>query len=820
MPDPDDDDEDDSDGDDSAPAASSGASESNGVASSTASAHAPVDGAVSSSSTAINFLSDDNSSSTGSSDSDSSFTGDSTGVSVNPSNGDSDAQPPPPPAATGTPPEGTQPDTSTAPNGVTSTNDEWGWDATGADIPDTIALLPVTTGSALLGLVTSGIVDTTVSSSTADRGESVSLPSGNLDTSPIVSSSTGSSPCDFLGLSPNRSISYCFGGACIESTGLEMNVDGAYAGEKIVLGVMIAMKLEIDLAQWQSADTDYAARFERDIAESITPPLAASRVRVIRVTPGSTIVSFELLPGAGIQPTSAAIQLILAAELDQSPLYRPDSLTSLLARNHTIAVTTIETGECLDGSWTTYCASLIDASESESDSSFNGVSPHLLIGVTCAITLGILIGIAIIIHLKNRRAKVMEQQMSMNHSNQHSNMQLQVHCIDVEPSHKSMIKEETCQCNNNSGTTEIDTPDSFLQQQHTFDNISRPIDKTHHACVFKKDSNSPAGSNIIGDLSHHTHRSIDFQHGAPISVFPSTGILSNATFMSPSEVVDCDCQSADTPSGTSTIPTTNNRLTRQATHMDRLVQLSMQHHQPEQTSMHTINVPDEDQLESIHRPRVDGNHELPISIPIATVSDLDGVPTRSLPVQSALISVQSGLILASTASLMPHTAAHAHPQPHIAAAACAPHKNEVSSSLASHNHSPLDDVESSEPSNNGYGVKRFRTGPNSPSHGHISLASPSPSFESFLPPHPHDQLVSVVDFNLERPVLEVGFARQDPESAVHSEYVASSSDSTRRHNSMLSESQQLDTNQRASFSVSQTQSESNHDPDELEQRHA
>jgi hypothetical protein len=221
-------------------------------------------------------------------------------------------------------------------------------------------------------------------------------------------------------LSDDRTLQYCSGDICLHGTGLEAErADASPTAKQFAITLMWSLQMEI--ATWTSNAALYAMQFREDIARSVVPPMSSDRVKVRAVKGGSTVVTFDILPGKStkstsangnapvssqvvLTPTAAALQLLRDLNYTRSALYRPSSLTRLSTPNQAVAFQATQVGECPDGSWTMQCLSQPLKVFDDDDSGLIS----LKITLALVITLGgllLLMGAGIFIHLRRRRAK-------------------------------------------------------------------------------------------------------------------------------------------------------------------------------------------------------------------------------------------------------------------------------------------------------------------------------------------------------------------------------------------------------------------------------
>lgn len=201
-------------------------------------------------------------------------------------------------------------------------------------------------------------------------------------------------------LSWDHPLLFCSYGVCIKGSGLDTS-DGTYQGQTAVTAIRMMLQLEMDLSSWIANGTYYTAQFRTDIAESIMPPMPVDRVSLIGVAAGSMVVTFELLPGAGVQPSAAAIQLLHAQDYSESTFYRTGSLTALATRNQTMSFVVVATGRCADGEWSSDCTV-----SSGGDKLGFSRGASLILTLVGVLIVGLLLGIACIVCYTRRRGKI------------------------------------------------------------------------------------------------------------------------------------------------------------------------------------------------------------------------------------------------------------------------------------------------------------------------------------------------------------------------------------------------------------------------------
>jgi hypothetical protein len=161
-------------------------------------------------------------------------------------------------------------------------------------------------------------------------------------------------------------------------------------------------------------------RFCSDIANAVQPPLHPSRVRVHSVVAGSVVVSYDILPGVGVVPASAAVQLLASLSEPGSRLRAPDTLTSLITAPDASHVhfAPLRVALCADGtSWDLQCIGIMPPSPPPDgpgggnngrggNLAVDGVSSGLGLAIllVCALLLLVGVGIAACVWYSRRRS--------------------------------------------------------------------------------------------------------------------------------------------------------------------------------------------------------------------------------------------------------------------------------------------------------------------------------------------------------------------------------------------------------------------------------
>jgi hypothetical protein len=163
-------------------------------------------------------------------------------------------------------------------------------------------------------------------------------------------------------------------------------------------------------------------RFCSDVANAVQPPLHPSRVRLHSVVAGSVVVSYDILPGVGVVPASAAVQLLASLSEPGSRLRAPDTLTSLISAPDASHVhfAPLRVALCADGtSWDVQCIGIVPPSQPPDgpddgggnngrggDLAVDGVSSGLGLAIllVCALLLLVGVGIAACVWYSRRRS--------------------------------------------------------------------------------------------------------------------------------------------------------------------------------------------------------------------------------------------------------------------------------------------------------------------------------------------------------------------------------------------------------------------------------
>ena len=97
---------------------------------------------------------------------------------------------------------------------------------------------------------------------------------------------------------------------CLKGSGHEQD-QGGYEPHSEAFAIRLSITLGLELeSMGDAAQRD--ALLARDLARCVTPPLPPSRLRVLSVVSGSTVATFDILPGAGPTTSAAAIQILEA----------------------------------------------------------------------------------------------------------------------------------------------------------------------------------------------------------------------------------------------------------------------------------------------------------------------------------------------------------------------------------------------------------------------------------------------------------------------------------------------------------------------------
>jgi hypothetical protein len=135
--------------------------------------------------------------------------------------------------------------------------------------------------------------------------------------------------------------------------------NGTITGAADAIAIQMTFHLTLDFA---AVSSTFNHTFAADIASSMTPSLPVDRVRIQSIRAGSILVDFILLPGPGLIPSSAALQLLTQYDLAGRSLLVNGIFTQYIDFSTPVVFTQVATYACSDGTWKPECAPITTVS--------------------------------------------------------------------------------------------------------------------------------------------------------------------------------------------------------------------------------------------------------------------------------------------------------------------------------------------------------------------------------------------------------------------------------------------------------------------------